>query len=154
MSGGDRSNPGAWTGDSGGGVFIKTADGWRLVGLMHSGGSCKGNTIDGGIIAEAAYLKPELWKGIGKAGNEATYAWVKQYLADAPSYTVTPPAPPVAPVQQPTQPAAPVTITNTVTVTLTNFVTVGISNPLTFQQRAIIQQARDALRTLMDELGK
>lgn len=154
------SNPGAWTGDSGGGVFIRdTAGDWRLIGLMHAGGSCRGNSIDGAVVNEASFLNPEFWSLVGNPSKSEQYKGLRSYFADAPRYEAMP-TPTPAPVQPPPQPppVSTITLTNTVTIPvwITNTVTVtnAVQGYFTTQQRQALTAARNALQWALDALTK
>lgn len=156
-------NPGAWTGDSGGGVFIRDPAGnWLLMGLMHAGGSCRGNAIEGAIANEPSFLNAELCEKMGFAGRAGSLAWVRGYFADAPNLSAPIQIPVQPPPIQPPQPATPpvsvITLTNTVSVPVyvTNVVTITnrIQSYLTTQQRQALESARTALQWAMDVLSK
>lgn len=156
-------NPGAWPGDSGGGVFIRDPSGnWLLMGIMHTGGSCRGNAIEGAIASEPSFLNAELCGKMGFPGRAAGLAWVRSYFADAPNLSAPIPIPIQPPPIPPPQPAAPpvsvITLTNTVSVPVyvTNVITITnrIQSCLTTQQRQALESARTALQWAMDVLTK
>lgn len=111
----NATNFGAWTGDSGGGIFIYDNGQWWLAALMHAGGNCLGAEIMGAFIYNASVFNQEYWNIIGDPTGVTNGLALRSYFATNAAYSFcagypsltnqpTPPTNPPPVVQPPDPP--------------------------------------------------
>lgn len=102
----DAANFGAWTGDSGGAVFIEDGGKWWLAGLMNSGGNCRGAEIGGAFAFNAPAFSQEYWSAVAQ-DKLPQFLALRSHFATEPKYQPCGGTDPVAVDPPPFEPPSP-----------------------------------------------